>query len=690
MKKPITEKLLCPLTLVLGLVGLLLRFWQGSSGMDKTGLFVASHPANILLWILTVAAMALLVLGAWKGPKVLRRKFPASLGAALGCFMAGGGILIANILELAESSDSVTRISSILGVLASLGLFYMGLRRKNGRRSSMAALTAVMLYFMTHLVVQYRHWSAEPQLQHYLAPLLASVFLMLFAYHRSALDVTGKSFRLYIFYNLAALFFCCLSLNTDTWMFYGAMALWTATDLHIPLPHKNVPPPKKFPLPQPVQQLLNALTEPGHEAYVVGGCVRDTLLGKTPQDYDLCTNATPERICEIFADHTLVRSGEKHGTIGVVVDKTVYEITTFRTEGGYTDSRHPDWVEFVDKIEEDLARRDFTVNAMAYHPKKGLIDPFGGQRDLKKKILRTVGDPAARFTEDPLRILRGVRFAVRYALTPDEATQTAMFSMVQLMDNLAQERIFDELSRLLPVVQAQDLIRFSPVLMQVMPELAPSVGFEQYNPHHAYDVFTHTAHTVAAVGTQAPLRWAALLHDIGKPACFTQDENGVGHFYGHGETGAEMADALLRRLKAPNALREQVAFLVEAHMLELPADKKVLRRRISKFGEENIRFLALLQQADRASTGVARTDTEQTAQVLELVDEIIAQGNCLQVKDLAIDGTDLMALGMTPGPEMGQLLNTMLEQVMNETLPNEEDALTEFAKATLQNTESTT
>ncbi len=680
MKKSITEKNLCPLTLGLGLLGLLLRFWLYSTGIDKKGLLIASHPANILLWVITPLAMGLLIFAVTRCPKVLRKKFPASGVAAMGCFIAAAGILVANILELAESGDTVTQISSTVGVLAAVGLFYMGIRRKSGHRSSMAALTAVILYYMTHLVVQYRHWSAEPQLQHYLFPLLASVFLMLFAYHRSALDVTGKSFRLYIFFNQAALFFCCLSLNTDTWLFYAAMAVWTATDLHIPLPKKNVPAPKKLQLPQDVQNCMDTLTQAGYEAYVVGGCVRDMLLGKTPNDYDLCTNATPEKICQLFADYQLVRNGEKHGTIGVVMDKTVYEITTFRTEGGYSDSRHPDWVEFVPTIEEDLARRDFTVNAMAYNPKRGLVDPWGGQKDLKRHVLRTVGEPATRFTEDALRILRGVRFAVRYDLIPEPTTEKAMREMTGLMDNLAQERIFDEMCALLPTVNAQDLIRFAPVLMQVIPELAPCMGFEQYNPHHTYDVFTHTAHTVAAVGDALPLRWAALLHDIAKPSTFTKDDAGVGHFLGHAEQGAEMADQILQRLKAPNALRQQVAFLVEAHMLDLTPDKRVLRRRLSKFGTENIRYLLQLQIADCRSTGKDFGAEADLSKVQTLLEEIEQEDACLQIKDLAIDGTDLMALGMAPGPQMGQTLNTLLDKVMGDELPNEAQALLEEAK----------
>lgn len=677
MKKSITEKILCPMTLALGLVGYCLRLWLFETGIDEKGLFVTWHIANVLIWVLCFIALGLVSASLLRCPKVLRRKFPASPVAAAGCFIAAAGILVANVLELAASTDTVTRVSAILGVLAAVGLFYMGLRRKQGHRSSVAALSAVILYYMTHLILQYRLWSAESQAQNYIIPLLASVCLMLFAYHRSALDVTGKSFRAYVFFNQAALFFCLLSLNTDTWMFYAAMAVWTATDLHIPLPENNTRKLSK--LPKNVTLCLDKLTDAGFEAFVVGGCVRDLTLGLKPQDYDLCTNATPEQICQVFDGFELVKAGQKHGTIGVVVEKTLYEITTFRTEGGYTDSRHPDWVEFVPNIEADLARRDFTVNAMAYHPAKGVIDPFGGKQDLKKGILRTVGEPAARFREDPLRILRGVRFAVRFGLTPESKTENAMLAMTDLMAHLARERVLDELNKLLPVVKAKDLIRFAPVIMQVIPELAPTMGFQQENPHHAYDVYTHSAHVVEALPSQLPLRWAGLLHDIAKPQTFTRDEQGVGHFLGHAEQGAQMADDILRNLKASNALRQQVAFLVEAHMLSLPPDKKVLRRRISKFGSENISCLLQLQKADALSTGVKGSLNPDMAKTEELLQEVIQEGACLQIKDLAVDGTDLMEAGIAPGPEMGKILSALLELVMTEEIPNEKAPLLEKA-----------
>ncbi|MEE0111115.1 MAG: HD domain-containing protein [Oscillospiraceae bacterium] len=436
-------------------------------------------------------------------------------------------------------------------------------------------------------------------------------------------------------------------------------------------------------LPDSILECLDALENAGYAAYAVGGCVRDACLGLTPHDYDLCTSALPRETEAVFGNKRLVLAGEKHGTVGVVTDFGVVEITTFRTEGAYRDNRHPDWVEFVSDVERDLARRDFTVNAMAYSPKRGFADPFGGREDLKNKVLRAVGEPEKRFQEDSLRILRGVRFAVRFDLTVDPETRKAMLSQAQLMDNLARERVFDELCKLLPLVDAEDLGQFAPILAAVIPELEPMIGFDQRSPHHAYDLFTHTAHVVAGVPAELTLRWAALLHDIGKVPTFTQDETGRGHFYGHAPRGAEMAGQVLHRLKAPTALREQVVVLIEKHMTRLQPDKKLLRRQIGRLGWETVENLLYLQEADMGSKGTGKP--EELAifpQIRELLDQIKAENACLSLKDLAVNGHDLMEMGFT-GRAIGQCLNTLLEQVIDERLPNEKAALLAFAKTQL-------
>ena len=438
-------------------------------------------------------------------------------------------------------------------------------------------------------------------------------------------------------------------------------------------------------LPQAVQYCIQALEAAGYQAYAVGGCVRDSLLGLTPADYDLCTDAKPEETARVFSAHQLLYHGQKHGTVGVVLDGQVFEITTFRTEGGYADARHPDWVEFVPDLKSDLARRDFTVNAMAYNPKTGYVDPFGGQQDLQNHILRTVGDPEARFQEDALRILRGARFSARFKLALDPATKEAMIKLAPLLDKIARERVFEELCKLLLSASAGDLLTFAPLLAQVIPELLPSIGFLQHSPHHRYDVFTHTAHVVEAVPRQLPLRWAALLHDVGKPQTFSVDDSGCGHFYGHAGVSAQVAEDILRRLKAPNALRQEVVQLIAFHMLEMYPDRKLLRRRVSQHGMDFIHKLLQLMEADTSSKGV-RKDTEvaRFRDMRNILQEIREENACLRLKDLAVNGSDLINLGFAPGPEIGACLEQLLSEVLDEQLPNQSDALLLRAKALLK------
>lgn len=432
-------------------------------------------------------------------------------------------------------------------------------------------------------------------------------------------------------------------------------------------------------LPENIQNCIDLLENAGFAAYAVGGCVRDACLGLTPHDYDLCTNALPEQTEAVFRDYRLVLAGEKHGTVTVITGGGPVEITTFRTEGGYRDNRHPDWVKFVPDIEGDLARRDFTINAMAYSPKRGFSDPFGGREDLKNHILRSVGDPVSRFREDSLRILRGVRFAARFGLTPEENTLNAMLSQRHLMEHLARERVFDELCKLLLAAKAEDITRFARILAAVIPELAPMIGFDQHSPHHAYDLITHTAYVVEGVPATLPLRWAALLHDTGKVTTFTRDATGRGHFYGHARDSAAMADTILLRLKAPTALREEVVTLIGRHMTRLQPERKWLRRQVSKFGFPMVEAMLSLQEADMGSKGTGEDDGSAVfSEVRELLAELKAEDACLGLKDLAVNGNDLMALGYR-GKAIGTCLNALLEQVVDERLPNEKKALLAFA-----------
>ncbi len=428
-------------------------------------------------------------------------------------------------------------------------------------------------------------------------------------------------------------------------------------------------------LPDPIRECIDALESAGFAAYAVGGCVRDALLGLTPQDYDLCTAALPDQIQEIFHNRRVILTGKRHGTITVLTEAGPVEITTFRREGAYRDNRHPEWVEFVTDIQQDLARRDFTVNAMAYSPTRGYADPFGGRQDLEAKCLRAVGVPEHRFREDSLRILRGLRFSARYGLTIEAETWQAMEAEKELLDNLARERVFEELCKLLLLVNARQLVTFAPVLGAAIPELAPLLGFDQRSPHHAYDLFTHVAHVVEGVPGDLPLRWAALLHDVGKIPTFTQDATGRGHFYGHAKVSAEMADGILRRLKAPTALRERVVLLIGQHMTKLSPDRKALGRTLSRLGWEVTEQLLTLQQADMGSKGTGnREELEIFPQIRAQLDAIRQEQACLSLKDLAVKGTDLIALGLE-GRAIGQTLNRLLEQVISEALPNDREIL---------------
>ena len=428
-------------------------------------------------------------------------------------------------------------------------------------------------------------------------------------------------------------------------------------------------------LPEYVTTCIEKLETAGFAAFVVGGCVRDTCLGLVPHDYDMCTSALPEQTEAIFDGFPMVLAGKKHGTVSVIFGKEMVEITTFRQEGGYADNRHPDWVEFVDHVDADLARRDFTINAMAFSPTRGYADPFGGRQDLQEKLLRAVGDPEVRFREDALRILRGLRFSARYDLTIEPGTMAAMIRMATTMDCLSAERVFAEFCGLLPLLTSANMETFAPILSAAIPELRPMVGFDQRSPHHAYDLYTHVAHVVENVPAELPLRWAALLHDVGKIPTFTVDETGRGHFYGHAGTSAQMADAILRRLKAPTALRERVITLIANHMTRLEPSKKVLRRWLGKLGWETVQQLLALQKADMRSKGISRPEElEQFTVISALLQEIQQENACLSVQDLAVSGHDLMALGYS-GRAIGQTLNRLLELVLDEQLENTRDTL---------------
>ena len=427
-------------------------------------------------------------------------------------------------------------------------------------------------------------------------------------------------------------------------------------------------------IPNSVLELINKLEDAGYETWVVGGCVRDHLMGNVPHDYDCCTAAEPEQMQALFADRQLVLAGLKHGTVGVVTEEGVVEITTFRTEGGYLDFRHPDWVKFVRDVKEDLARRDFTVNAMAYSPRRGLCDPFDGQEDLKNGVLRAVGDPCLRFREDALRILRGLRFSARFGFEIEEATRTAMHTEIAGLDTLARERVLTELEGFLLAATARDILGGAELLCRIIPELAPQLGFDQKNPHHEHDIFTHTAMVVERAPKEPILRMTALLHDLGKVATFSLDEKGVGHFYGHATVGAKMAEDILRRLKCSNALRDEVTWLIHHHMDRFPCEEKSARRCLSKHGLPRMERLTRLQMADFGG----KVDDGDLDEWLRLLQEVDAREGALTLKTLAVKGKDLIALGIAPGKQVGELLNRLLSMVLAGELPNDREALLEY------------
>jgi tRNA nucleotidyltransferase (CCA-adding enzyme) len=430
-------------------------------------------------------------------------------------------------------------------------------------------------------------------------------------------------------------------------------------------------------IPEFVRSVLETLEAAGHEAWCVGGCVRDSLLGRVPEDWDVTTSALPEETMAVFGVHAFP-TGLQHGTVTVRADHKSVEVTTFRCDGDYHDHRRPDSVTFTRSLEEDLRRRDFTVNAIALNLRGDLRDPFGGQADLKVGVLRCVGDPDRRFEEDALRILRGLRFAAVLGFATEPKTSESIHRSRDLLNCIAAERIQVELFKLLCGKNAAAVLREYPDVIGVFwPEVLPMVGFDQKNVHHCYDVWEHSLHAVEAVPADPILRCAALLHDIGKPKCFTVDKAGVGHFYGHGAISTAMADRMLRRLKCATAFRETVTRLVDWHDRDIPRTDKSVRRALRILGEEDLRRLILIKRADNLAQAPEFHHRQRELDKGEaILDKLLAQNACFSLKQLAVNGSDLMALGLS-GPAIGKGLNALLDQVVNGELPNEREALLE-------------
>ena len=426
---------------------------------------------------------------------------------------------------------------------------------------------------------------------------------------------------------------------------------------------------------------IDVLTQNGYSAYVVGGAVRDALIKRKTNDFDVATDATPKDVIRVFSNFQVLLTGEKHGTVTVMLSEPI-EITTFRTEGIYEDLRRPSNVEFISSLGEDLKRRDFTMNALAYDGKGEIIDLYGGISDINAKIIKTVGDPEKRFGEDALRILRAVRFASVLGFKIEENTLNAAIKLKSNLQAVSKERIFAELEKILQGEYVIDtLMNYSEIIFEIVPELRPCYKFEQHINRHKYDVYEHIVRSVGAVDNEKKLRLAMFFHDSGKPQKFFIDENGTGHFYNHSEVSAAITLDALKRLKAPNKLINEVVWLVANHHLDMKNDRIKLKRLLSEHGEERIAALLRVKCADCMAKGT--DDAEQTSdeikRIKNTIDEILRSGECLTVSDLAVGGDDLAELGFK-GESIGKTLQALLNDVICGNLPNERERLIKSAK----------
>ena len=435
-------------------------------------------------------------------------------------------------------------------------------------------------------------------------------------------------------------------------------------------------------LPEKVREIIDTLHANGFEAYAVGGCVRDSILGRVPDDWDITTSATPLETKSLFK--RTFDTGIEHGTITVLIDKDAFEVTTYRVDGEYEDSRHPKEVTFTRSLSEDLLRRDFTINAMAYNDKEGLVDIFGGIQDLENKTIRCVGNAEARFGEDALRILRAVRFAAQLGFEIEEETRQGIIKLAPTLANISAERIQVELIKML-VSPNPELLRTAyelGITKVIMPEFDEMMATEQETPHHMYSVGEHTLKAIGLVRPDKVLRLTMLFHDIAKPLMKTIDENGVAHFKMHDVKGVDMTKAILRRLKFDNDTLGKVTKLVQFHDYRIPAEPKRVRKAMNKIGEELFPYYLEVREADTlAQSEYMREEKLQNIREMEACyQEILAKKECVSLKTLAITGSDLIADGMQPGKEIGYVLNTLLEKVIENPELNTRETLLEMRK----------
>ncbi len=433
----------------------------------------------------------------------------------------------------------------------------------------------------------------------------------------------------------------------------------------------------KLALPAKVKMIIDSLEAKGFEAYAVGGCVRDLILGGTPQDFDITTNAEPREIKRIF--RRTIDTGIEHGTVTVMLGKDGFEVTTYRLDGKYRDGRHPSEVTFTRSLREDLCRRDFTVNAMAYHPQRGLVDLFGGMDDLQKKVIRCVGDPATRFSEDHLRVLRAYRFAAKLGFSIDPATRKAASEDAEGLSVISAERIREELVKLLSS-DHPEILRdlYKDGITQIfLPEFDACFSVEQDSPYHAYDVGEHTVRSVMAVPADPLLRLVMLLHDIGKTRAHTKDPDGTDHFKGHAAVSADMAEEILRRLKWDNDTIRKASVLIRYHDLRPDGSERSVRRALQKVTPALFPAYLTVQRADAAAKNpdMLEKTLARIAAVEKTAEKVLARGDALTVGDLAVSGKDLLDAGVPAGPEMGRLLKAALEYVTEDPSRNTKEIL---------------
>ncbi len=435
-------------------------------------------------------------------------------------------------------------------------------------------------------------------------------------------------------------------------------------------------------LPQDVIQIIERLESCGHEAYAVGGCVRDSILGKEPADWDITTSASPEDVKAMFA-HT-IDTGIAHGTVTIMCGKCGYEVTTYRIDGEYKDGRHPESVAFTNLLSEDLRRRDFTINAMAYNQTEGLVDLFGGMQDLQDGVIRCVGEATERFSEDALRMLRAVRFAAQLGFSIEKATYDAICALAPTIARVSMERIMVELVKLLTSDHPEEMrtVYACGLSTVFLPEFDAMMETPQHTVHHQYSVGEHTIHALMAVPAERILRLTMLFHDVAKPVCRTTDEAGNDHFYGHPEIGAEMTGQILRRLKFDNDTIRSVKRLVRFHDMRPVLQEKNVRRSIVKMGQESFPEIFAVKRADTMAQSMYMRQQKLDAidQFEALYDRIIEKQVCVQKKDLALNGKDLLELGVPQGKKVGEILDLLFAQVIEEPAKNTREELLTEAK----------